>query len=347
MVYQNLKDLPKEIKTRMFMDEHVDLVDDLATKFNISNEQIRQLLLLQNEFMLKKYPVSDFLKSVIESLRFESNVATKISVEWWGGYFLFFQDFLGKVDDLIVKNGGDLKKYQERVRQLLSPHRQLQDFIKSYIYDFHLENAGERARDELIDIIVDRALGKLTEQTLAARAQVFVSGMGVQTPAKDIANAIENLLAAGDISKNWAEYYVNLAENVLSGTPSHIEEKLKEQAVLPQKEGEQKIVLTTEEIQIRLSKMENEPVLGKKIEQAKVLLGAIDLHAMRKAGMYDKITHAEQLIQSAAQSSNPLEKKAFQDEIRYLTQQMVNDLKEAAEAPASAEEIQKALREMN
>src|SRR3990167_7056443 len=187
MAYNKIYDLPQRIQDRMFMDEHADLNGALAEKYELRGEQLRLMLYLENDIVFQIFSSNDLIRLFQERLGLNADIAKQIAVELLGNYFLLFQDFLGKVDDLIVQNGGDLKIYQDRASKLLSPHRQLQEFIKPYIYDFGLENAGDAARDELIDIILDRALGKVGEKGLIDRLRALFEKIKIET--KEIGRA--------------------------------------------------------------------------------------------------------------------------------------------------------------
>lgn len=353
MPYQEINNLPSKIKDRVFMDEHADANEEVISKYNLTDDQQRALLFSENDLLFKKNQVADFVRLLQERLALEQNTAGKIAAELLGNYFLLFQDFLGKVDDLIVQNGGDLQKYQERARKLLHPHRQLQEFIKPYLYDFGLENSGDAGRDELIDIMIDCALEKIDEKGLIDRLQALIAKAKVETKAEDIADAIENLMVAGDISKKWAEYYANLADNVLAGRPFVEEEENKEEAeakeesvILEKSEEGPRKELSAQEIQERLNNLPLETDLTKKIKGAKELLDGLNVYAMKKSQIYDTINKAEILTEHFEKSQNVLEKRAVEDELRGMIDKIVSDIKEAAAAPASAEEIQNALREI-
>ena len=351
MPYQEINDLPSKIQDRMFMDEHADLNGALAEKYELRGEQLRLMLYLENDIVFQTFSSNDLIRLFQERLGLNADIAKKIAIDLWGNYFLLFQDFLGKVDDLIVQNGGDLKMYQDRARKLLSPNRQLQEFIKPYIYDFGLENSGDAARDELIDIILDRALGKVDEKGLIDRLRALFEKIKIETKAEEVADTIENLLVAGDISKKWAEYYANLAENVLSGRPFVEEEEKKEEpkeesVILEKSEERPRKELSTAEIQEKINKLSLETDLIKKIKSAKELLDALNIYGMKKTEIYDTIKQAEILAEHLGKSQNVLEKRAVEDELRGLVDKIMADVKEAAAAPASAEEIQNALREI-
>jgi len=351
MPYQEINDLPSKIQDRMFMDEHADLNGALAEKYELRGEQLRLMLYLENDIVFQTFSSNDLIRLFQERLGLNADIAKKIAIDLWGNYFLLFQDFLGKVDDLIVQNGGDLKMYQDRARKLLSPHRQLQEFIKPYIYDFGLENSGDAARDELIDIILDRALGKVDEKGLIDRLRALFEKIKIETKAEEVADTIENLLVAGDISKKWAEYYANLAENVLSGQPFVEEEEKKEETkeesvILEKSEEQPRKELSTAEIQEKINKLSSETDLIKKINDAKELLGGLNVYGMKKTEIYDTIKQAEILAEHLGKSQNILEKRAVEDELRGMIDKIVSDIKEASAAPASAEEIQNALREI-
>ena len=351
MAYNNIYNLPQRIQDRMFMDEHADLNGALAEKYELRGEQLRLMLFLENDIIFQTSLPNDLIRLFQERLSLNTDAAKKIALDLWGNYFLLFQDFLGKVDDLIVQNGGDLKMYQGRARKLLSPHRQLQEFIKPYIYDFGLENAGDAARDDLIDIFIDRALGKVDEKGLIDRLRVLFEKIKVETKAEDTADSIENLMVAGDISKKWAEYYANLAENVLSGRPFVEEEEKKEEAkeepvILEKSEERPRKELNTAEIQEKINNLSLETDLSKKINDAKELLDALNVYGMKKTEIYDTINKAEILAEHLGKSQNVLEKRAVEDELRGMIDKIVSDIKEASAAPASAEEIQNALREI-
>ena len=333
------------------MDEHANALIELEKKFNLTNEKSRAILLIQKDILLKNQKSEDLISLVQNNLKINDDLSIKIAVELLGNYFLLFQDFLGKVDNLILQNGGDLKMYQDRARKLLSPHRQLQEFIKPYIYDFGLENSGDAARDELIDIILDRALGKVDEKGLIDRLRALFEKIKIETKAEEVADTIENLLVAGDISKKWAEYYANLAENVLSGRPFVEEEEKKEETkeesvILEKSEEQPRKELSTAEIQEKINKLSSETDLIKKINDAKELLGGLNVYGMKKTEIYDTIKQAENLAEHLGKSQNMLEKRAVEDELRGMIDKIVSDIKEASAAPASAEEIQNALREI-
>ena len=333
------------------MDEHANALIELEKKFNLTNEKSRAILLIQKDILLKNQKSEDLISLVQNNLKINDDLSIKIAVELLGNYFLLFQDFLGKVDNLILQNGGDLKMYQDRARKLLSPHRQLQEFIKPYIYDFGLENSGDAARDELIDIILDRALGKVDEKGLIDRLRALFEKIKIETKAEEVADTIENLLVAGDISKKWAEYYANLAENVLSGQPFVEEEEKKEETkeesvILEKSEEQPRKELSTAEIQEKINKLSSETDLIKKINDAKELLGGLNVYGMKKTEIYDTIKQAEILAEHLGKSQNVLEKRAVEDELRGMIDKIVSDIKEASAAPASAEEIQNALREI-
>ena len=351
MQYKTLFDLPSRILSRSDMDEHIDVIIDIVKNFSIDNTQRKSLLEIQNDVLLGKSQVRELVQLLKDLHKSDEQTEKQIAIDLWGNYFLLFQDFLGKVDDLIVQNGGDLKMYQERARKLLSPHRQLQEFIKPYIYDFGLENAGDAARDDLIDIFIDRALGKVDEKGLIDRLRVLFEKIKVETKAEEVADTIENLMVAGDISKKWAEHYANLAENVLAGRPFVEEEEKKEEAkeepaILEKSKERPRKELNTAEIQEKINKLSLETDLIKKINDAKELLDALNVYGMKKTEIYDTIKQAEILAEHLGKSQNILEKRAVEDELRGLVEKIIADVKEAAAAPASAEEIQDALREI-
>src|SRR3989338_7817930 len=326
MDLNNLFNSPSFIKERLYMDEHANALIELEKKFNLTNEKSRAILLIQKDILLKNQKIND-------------DLSIKIAVELLGNYFLLFQDFLGKVDNLILQNGGDLKMYQDRARKLLSPHRQLQEFIKPYIYDFGLENSGDAARDELIDIILDRALGKVDEKGLIDRLRALFEKIKIETKAEEVADTIENLLVAGDISKKWAEYYANLAENVLSGQPFVEEEEKKEET------KEESVILEKSEEQPRKELSAAE--IQEKIKIAKELLDTLNIYGMKKTQIYDTIKQAENLAEHLGKSQNMLEKRAVEDELRGMIDKIVSDIKEASAAPAGVDEIQNALRDLS
>lgn len=348
MAHNNIYDLPQRIQDRIFMDEHADLNGALAEKYGLRGEQLRLMLFLENDILFQTSSASDLVRLFQERLSLSADAAKQIAIELWGNYFLLFQDFLGKVDDLIVQNGGDLKMYQERARKLLSPHRQLQEFIKPYLYDFGLENSGDAGRDELIDIILERALGKINEKGLTEKLQALVAKAKMDTKAEEIADTIENLMVAGDISKKWAEYYANLADNVLAGRPFvEEEEEAKEEPVILEKSEEKPLKeLSALEIQERLNNLSLEIDLVKKIKGAKELLDGLNIYGMKKTQIYDTISQAEKLAEHLGKAQNMLEKRAVEDELRGMIDKIVSDIKEAAAEPASAEEIQNALKEI-
>jgi len=351
MEYQEIRNLPSKIKDRAFMDEHADMNGALAENAKLTDDQLYLMLILENDILLGKNQAGELTQLLKESLKIDEQISKKIALDLWGNYFLLFQDFLGKVDDLIVQNGGDLKMYQDRAGKLLSPHRQLQEFIKPYIYDFGLENAGDAARDELIDIFLDRAIEKIDEKGLVERLQALIAKAKVETKPEEVAGVIENLLVAGDISKKWAEYYANLAENVLSGRPFVEEEEKKEETkeesvILEKSEEQPRKELSTAEVQEKINKLSSETDLIKKINDAKELLDALNIYGMKKTEIYDTIKQAENLAEHLGKSQNVLEKRAVEDELRGMIDKIVSDIKEASAAPASAEEIQNALREI-
>ena len=351
MEYQEIRNLPSKIKNRVFMDEHADMNGILAKDANLTDDQLYLMLILENDILLGKNQAGELVQLLKERLKIDEKIAKQIAVELLGNYFLLFQDFLGKVDDLIVQNGGDLKMYQERARKLLHPHRQLQEFIKPYIYDFGLENAGDAARDDLIDIFIDRALEKIDEKGLVERLQALIAKAKVETKPEEVAGVIENLLVAGDISKKWAEYYANLAENVLSGRPFVEEEEKREEAkeepvILEKSEEQPRKELSAAEIQEKINKLSSEIDLIKKINDAKELLDALNVYGMKKTEIYDTIKQAEILAEHLGKSQNVLEKRAVEDELRGLVEKIIADVKESAAAPAGVDEIQNALRDI-
>lgn len=353
MAYNSISEIPDFIKQRIYLDEHTDAMFELSEACNLDNRACQALLLIQTDILLKKIPVLDFQKIVKERLKSDDNLSKRLAIELWGNYFLLFQDFLGKVDDLIVQNGGDLQKYQERARKLLSPHRQLQEFIKSYLYDFGLENSGDAGRDELIDIILDRALEKIDEKGLIERLQALIAKAKVETKAEDIADTIENLLVAGDISKKWAEYYANLADNVLAGRPFVEEEEKKDEGeakeepvILEKSEERPRKELSALEIQERLNNLSLETDLTKKIIGAKKLLDGLNVYAMKKSQIYDTISQAEILAEHFGKSQNVLEKRAMEDELRGEVDKIMMDIKEVAAEPAGVDEIRQAIGDL-
>lgn len=353
MQLNNLEELPRLIFDRMRLDEHVDFNIDIIQKYQLNDNQRKTLLLTKNDGLLKKYSIRDISKIIQDKVGLAQEIAQNFSTELLGGYFLLFQDFLGKVDDLIVQNSGDLQKYQERAKKLLSPHRQLQEFIKPYLYDFGLENGGDVISDELIDIILDRALGKIDEKGLIEKLQALTVKAKTEIKAEEIADVIENLLVAGDISKRWADYYANLADNVLAGRPfvEEKEEEKKEEAreesvILEKSEERPREKLSALEIQERLKNLSLETDLTKKIIGAKELLDGLNIYAMKKSQIYDTISQAEKLTEHLVKAQSSLEKRAVEDELRGIIDKIVLDIKEAAAEPASAEEIQNALREI-
>ncbi len=350
MEYQEIRDLPSKIKDRAFMDEHPDMNGALAENAKLTDDQLYLMLFLENDILLGKNQARELIQLLKERFKIDEKIAKQIAVELIGNYFLLFQDFLGKVDDLIVQNGGDLKIYQERARKLLSPHRQLQEFIKPYIYDFGLENSGDAARDELIDIFIDRAIEKIDEKGLVERLQVLIAKAKVETKPEEVAGVIENLIVAGDISKKWAEYYANLAENVLAGRPFVDEEEKKDMEEEPldseKSEAKPRKELSAAEIKEKINKLSSETDLIKKINDAKELLGGLNIYGMKKTEIYDTIKQAEILAEHLKKSQNMLEKRAVEDELRGLVDKIMTDVKESAAVPASAEEIQRALKEI-
>ena len=77
------------------------------------------------------------------------------------------------------------------------------------------------------------------------------------------------------------------------------------------------------------------------------MLDALNIYGMKKTEIYDTIKQAENLAEHLGKSQNMLEKRAVEDELRGMIDKIVSDIKEAAAAPASAEEIQNALRDLS
>src|SRR3990167_8325922 len=269
MPHQKINDLPLKIKDSVFMDEHADMNGILAENAKLTDDQLYLILIMENDILLGKNQARELAQLLKERLKIDEQISKKIALDLWVNYFLLFQDFLGKVDDLIVQNGG----------------------------------------------------------------------------------VIKNLLVDGDISKKWAEYYANLAENVLSGQPFVEEEEKKEETkeesvILEKSEEQPRKELSTAEIQEKINKLSTETDLIKKINDAKELLGGLNVYGMKKTEIYDTIKQAEILAEHLGKSQNILEKRAVEDELRGMIDKIVSDIKEASAAPASAEEIQNALREI-
>jgi|SRR3989344_4328708 len=160
--------------------------------------------------------------------------------------------------------------------------------------------------------------------------------------AENILKQYAQILQIENISES-VEQWKTALEKVSKGEPDPLEEK----AVVQEKiEAEPRKELSTAEVQEKINKLSLETDLIKKINDAKELLDALNIYGMKKTEIYDTINKAKNLAEHLGKSQNMLEKRAVEDELRGMIDKIVSDIKEAAAAPASAEEIQNALREI-
>lgn len=213
-----LNDLPKLIQDRFELDECVDVNIALVDAFHLTVEQQQALLALETDILLKNEPPENLLELLKQKLFLDEKSAERLAVELWGNYFLLFQDFLGSVDELIARHGGNIAGFQERAKELLSPSRQLAPFLHEYLADTPLEDVSDDTRGELIEAVLDRVTEKMTAQGFADRMHAILLKGGLSIDAGDhFVDTIEGRIAGGTLTNEWALYYRNLADTVLAG----------------------------------------------------------------------------------------------------------------------------------
>ncbi len=176
----------------------------------------------ENKILLKQVEIGDLPRLIMEGVGIDQQKTLALTVERWGNFFLLFQDFLGNVNDLIAQNGGDLAQYQARAQTLLSPQRQLRTFIREVVDSTPFEHASEEVEGMLIDAIVAFAREKIFEPELITRVQAAAIKGNVSLDAvQPLTDYIQSMMRGETISKQWAEYYVNLPGNVINAIPGN------------------------------------------------------------------------------------------------------------------------------
>ena len=222
MPYQDFIELPTLINERNEMDEHGYAVEDAVSRFQLSGAQEQKLLIIENQIIFKKFLSADLPRLNMEGLGLDQIKALQLAVDRWGNYFLFFQDFIGKVSDLITQNGGNLLAYQERAKKLLDPHRQLRTFIREVTDGSPFERTTEEVEGMLIDAVVSFVREKIYEPELIAQVQAAALKGNISLDAvQPLVDYIQSMARGGTISKAWAEYYVNLPGNVINAVPGN------------------------------------------------------------------------------------------------------------------------------
>ena len=225
MPYDSIERLPVLIRERLDASGYVDVNIAIGSQFAFSDEQQQALMLLENDILTKRVVPSALPDLLVSRLGLDASTAKKISIELLGNYFLLFQDFLGRVDELLAVAGAQVSLYQERARRLLSPHRQLQTFLREFLADTPLENIGEDVQGELIEAILDRALEKIYDRQFKDRVAGILLKTGLPTDAGSyLIDSIEVRIGNQELNNHWAEYYRNLADAVIAGTQGHFEE---------------------------------------------------------------------------------------------------------------------------
>lgn len=225
MSFKDIFSLPKLISERFNFEEFTDVNIAIGEKFSFSDTQRERFLEIENDILTKKEDPANLITLLQSKLVIDQKTAEKIAVELWGGYFLLFQDFLPRVDELIVKYGGDILGFQARAKKLLSPRRQLLTFVREFLFDSPLEKVTDECAGDIIEALLDRVMTPDSLQRLVDRVHTAVMKENFPLEAGDhLVDNFEGMIATGTLTPQWAKYYQDLPNNVVNAIPGNFEE---------------------------------------------------------------------------------------------------------------------------
>ncbi len=216
MAYASIDALPQKIRERYYMPEHEEFFLNLKKAFGFDDASMEKIFAVCSSILRGERNASTMGDAVREELPQHKDRAKQLIAELAGNYFLLFQDFVGPVEQLIADNGGDLKKYQERARMLLSPSVQLRDYLDPIIGAANLSLLDEETERKLIDCILDAP--DSNDKTFRAKMREILGAAGCAGECSEAFEQLEYEPLSLLFRKEEKEYYRTLADKVLSAS---------------------------------------------------------------------------------------------------------------------------------
>lgn len=220
MSFQSYNELPDVINERLNAQEMLDVKREIQEQIvSFTDEQRKSFFSILEDIELRRSSVKDLLTMLQEKIPLDSDIEKKVALKLWSEYFFMVQDYYGSCIELINAHGGNSVASIEKAKSFLHPHRQMMKFIQRNLYEFFPERS-EEYHNELIDQLIERALGKVRKQEVTEHFTLFFQSKGISgLDAGKLADAIELLVLSGAFSAQHAWYYLGLADTVINARP--------------------------------------------------------------------------------------------------------------------------------
>lgn len=213
MSYQSIKELPKLIQDRLYLEDYERLFDRIFAAGLVPQEKRKDFLRLIDSILLQQRPVYDLPQLLASTLNIDTEQAQNTANILWSYYFRCFQDFLGSLNDRMPPDSQ--KESESLIRTLFESHRQLQDVIAPLLYDVDLSECTPECRDALIDILLALAQKTFSENEIKVKlADTLVKYNYKEHSAEDIFTAFL-AFTHETFTSETADYYTSLPDLIL------------------------------------------------------------------------------------------------------------------------------------
>lgn len=214
---EKFQNLSREVKEILLMEESSEANVEMVKKFNLSEEQRKNLFVVIRGIVLKEILLDKILDEVKARLGLDEEKAKSLTCDLLGLRFLPLQFYLGNVEKYILALKGDLGFYQQRLEKMFSLQNQLKSFIDPLIGKFNLSDFSDGHKKRLVNLLVSRLEFRTKEKIEQRLIHSFEQGgIGLDgQKAKEVANEIERMVNEEEITKENIEKAREKKEMVL------------------------------------------------------------------------------------------------------------------------------------
>ena len=256
MSYKFIRELPQFIQDRIYLEEHTVFFDKLFSSGILPQDRSGDVYGILDAILLRKENLSDLPKLLVSHIGMTPEGAKRASIELWRGYFIYFQDYLGKIDVPFSQN--PLTEDEEKsVRSLFGVHRQLQDVIAPILYELDLSECNPQCKDELKDILIAIATKSAPDGELKTKiGDILLKYNHNDIPVEKVfVRFVE--CTKNECTAEIADYYSSLPDLILAGKQHPL---LRRQIAQSERDGDTQLIEEKQEesLQDRMQKASQE-----------------------------------------------------------------------------------------
>ncbi|MDP3941803.1 MAG: hypothetical protein Q8Q49_05865 [bacterium] len=228
-MYDSIIQLPRLTQDRTYFDSVTVLHEDIFKTFSITDQQFIRLAEIEEDILLGKQNVGNIIDQ-LKSLSLDEIATKALAKELLCRYFYLFQDFLGNITEHIIAVGGDLKVCETNARAVLQPRSILTSFARDFFTEVDLYTVDDMTMGKFIDSLLEAVESQMTNEALTTHLKSVLPSPNNSPENLDyIVYTWIGAIQTDTITKEWAWYYRNLADNVINAG----KQPLYDQPILP------------------------------------------------------------------------------------------------------------------